>query len=103
MHSIWKQLPLSTGVAPAISSERPVRVTRIDHSEIVLEHPRIVGDSLIGDVGNPPERMALLLRDVQRVDERSESVNKVRTGANVVVGVAVYFLVMSVALLSGWR
>jgi hypothetical protein len=54
-----------------LSTERPVRVTRLDGTVIMLADPRVVGDSLIGNVGNPPERTALLLRDVRRLEERS--------------------------------
>lgn len=91
----WKQRPLTAGVAPAISTERPVRITRSDRSEMVLEHPRLEGDSLIGDVGNPPQRVAVALRDVQRIDERSVSL--ARTGGLVVGAGAVLYSVLVVA------
>ena len=91
----WKQRPLTAGVTPAFSTERPVRITRSDRSEIVLEHPRIEGDSLIGDVGNPPQRVAVALRDVQRIEDRSVSL--ARTGGLVVGAGAVLFSVLIVA------
>jgi hypothetical protein len=87
--STWKQRPLATNGALVISPEGPIRVTRRDGSVIVLQRPRVVGDSLTGDVGLPPERMALLLRDVQRIDERSQGVDKAGTAANVAKGSAV--------------
>ena len=92
----WKQRPLTAGVTPAFSTERPVRITLSDRREIVLEHPRIEGDSLIGDVGNPPQRVAVALRDVQRIDERSVSL--ARTGGLVVGTGAVLFTVLFAVL-----
>ena len=92
----WKQRPLTAGVTPAFSTERPVRITLSDRSEIVLERPRIEGDSLIGDVGNPPQRVAVALRDVQRIDERSVSL--ARTGGLVVGTGAVLFTVLFAVL-----
>lgn len=87
--STWKQRPLATSGALVISPEGPIRVTRRDGSVIVLQRPHVVGDSLAGEVGVPPERMAILLRDVQRMDERSQGVDKVGTATNVAKGSAV--------------
>ena len=72
----WRTVPSSTGVAPVLSTERPVRVSLSDGTVIVLESPRIAGDSLIGNLGNPPERLAVAMADVEGLAERNVSVGR---------------------------
>jgi len=93
----WRQRPLTAGAPPTLSTEHPVRVTRTDQRVIVLEHPRVSGDSLVGDVGSP--RYAIVLTDIQRLEERQTSVLKM--GAQVVgIGFAVVFVAaLALALL----
>lgn len=101
--SSWTQQPLTAGVAPVVSTERPVRVTRANGSMMVLTHPYLAGDSLVGEVGDPPQRAALPLRDIQRVEERRGSAGRtagvVGAGAGVVVIVTVVVLVATVWLI----
>jgi len=49
----------------------PVRVTRTDHSVLVLDGAQVVGDSLVGSAA--AARVAVALRDIERVDERKPS------------------------------
>lgn len=81
----WKRNPMAAGSPPALSGERPVRVSRTDGSVVVLEQPRIMGDSLVGDLGSPPQRYAVAWRDIQQVDERGVSVART-SGAVLGVG-----------------
>ena len=84
----WRQRPLTAGTPPTLSTEHPVRITRTDQSVIVLEHPRMSGDSLVGDLGS--QRFAIVLTDIQRLEERQTSVLK--TGAKI-AGISAVFLV----------
>ena len=93
----WRQRPLTAGAPPTLSTEHPVRITRTDQSVIVLEHPRMSGDSLVGDVGS--QRFAIVLTDIQRLEERQTSLLK--TGAKVAgIGVVVASAVVIVATLA---
>lgn len=53
-----------------------VRVQRHDHSWIVLRGPRMAGDSIVGMAGSPPERTAIAVADVERLDARGVSATK---------------------------
>ena len=101
--SSWHRRDISAGVAPVISSDRPVRVTLVGGSVIVLLNPRVAGDSLIGEVGNQPQRMALALRDVSRIEDRRTSV--ARTGAltaGVTAGVTVVLVALATVVFLGY-
>ena len=68
-----KWVPLEPPVARAITEKDPgtVRVTLADSSQVVLKEPRISGDSLIAfEDGKEPQTVALLLEDLQRVEEK---------------------------------
>jgi hypothetical protein len=68
-----KWVPLEPPVAQAITEEEPgtVRVTLADNSRVVLKEPHISGDSLIAfEEGKEPQTVALLLEDLQRVEEK---------------------------------
>ena len=92
----WRERPLTAGASPTLTTEHPVRITRTDQSVIVLEHPRMSGDSLVGDIGS--QRFAIALTDIQRLEVWQTSVLK--TGA-IVAGVrtAVYIAVLMVGVL----
>lgn len=53
-----------------------VRVQRHDHSWVVLRAPRMEGDSIVGLAGSPPERTAVAVADVERIDARGVSAAK---------------------------
>ena len=97
----WRTVPSSTGVAPVLSTERPVRVSLSDGTVIVLESPRIAGDSLIGNLGNPPERLAVAMADVTALDERKVSVG--RSAAAVGVGVGALTVLFGILILAVLR
>ena len=91
----WR--PLEPPIAQAITEEEPgtVRVTLTDNSRIVLEEPRISGDSLIalGDT------VGVALNDVQQVEGRRSDVFGtvlLASGAFVLAAVAI---VVTVCLL----
>jgi len=83
----WHRTPLRPDTAPVIDDRKPVRVKPRNGSAEVLWHPRVVGDSLIGEVGYPPMRSAHAIRDLERMDELGFS--HVRTGVAVLVGISV--------------
>ncbi|HEX9937445.1 MAG TPA: hypothetical protein VGB15_09985 [Longimicrobium sp.] len=56
-------------LTPATPLNGDARVTRTDHSVIVLRTPSIVGDSVAGNVGIA-ERVAIPLSDVRTVKTR---------------------------------
>ena len=68
-----KWVPLEPPVAQAIAEQQPstVRVTLADSSQVVLKEPHISGDSLVAfEDGKDAQAVALLLEDLQRVEER---------------------------------
>ena len=80
--SSWHMRAAPTA-ADTASFAHPIRVTRSDQSVLVLDHARVNGDSLVGE--SDGGRVAIALRDVQRIDERR--VSAPRTTA-LVVGTA---------------
>jgi hypothetical protein len=96
-----------TSPAPDVIAAQPgrtMRVIRRDHSTLVLANPQVVGDSLVGTAGNPPQRVAVATADVQRIDTRS--MNAWKTGGLVMgtllVVSAVAVAAAVAALLGGW-
>jgi hypothetical protein len=63
-----------------------VRVTRRDHGQLVLVGARVMGDSIVGQAGTPPQRTAVAMADVERIDTRATSAGRT---AGLVLGVAV--------------
>ena len=97
----WYPMRMETGIAPVVDANQPVRATRINQTWVVLWHPHVVGDSLIGDVGNPPLRTAVALRDLQHLEvlaRRAPRAGEVAAGIG--VGAAVVLLVGLTALMS---
>jgi hypothetical protein len=90
----WHPTRVAPEIAPVIDASRPVRATPQNGRPVVLWHPRVVGDSLIGEVGHPPLRTAIALRDLRRLDEFRYS--RVRTGVAVVTGLGVGFVLFAV-------
>jgi len=69
-----------------------VRLQRHDHSWLVLRGPRVEGDSIVGMAGSPPERTAVAVANVERIDARGMSATK--TGG---LAVATVLLLIAVA------
>jgi CubicO group peptidase (beta-lactamase class C family) len=97
-----------TAPAPQVvtaNANGTVRVTRHDQSVLVLRHPQVVGDSIVGDAGNPPRRAAIAMADVDRIDARKVSAAK--TGGLslgvIVVGTILLIGAATAAVLSGWN
>lgn len=90
----WHPTHLGPENAPVVDLTSPVRATRNTGSSVVLWRPRIVGDSLIGQVGNPPLRTALALHELRRVEDLRYS--RVRTGVAVVMGLSVGLVLFAV-------
>ena len=68
--STWSRRDVAPGAPVVVSDRRAVRVTRADGSVLVMTHSVIVNDSLVGVAGEPPRRVAVAVRDVERLDER---------------------------------
>lgn len=68
--SSWQGKTFDPGVAPTISGADPVRATRYDGTVVVLHRVHLTADSLFGDFGNPPRRLAISLSDIRRLEER---------------------------------
>lgn len=97
--STWHRIPVEPGVVPTIGNGHPVRAVRTDSTFAVLYHPLIVGDSLIGEVGYPPLRTAIALRDIATLHALGFS--PARTGVAAAAGVGVVAVVLG-ALLAGF-
>ena len=75
-----------------------VRITRTDHSVLLLDRAQVVGDSLVGAAGGA--RVAVALRDIERVEERRPS--PIRTTGlvlGIVAGTLAVLIVVAVATL----
>jgi hypothetical protein len=97
-----------TAPAPQVvtaNANGTVRVTRRDQSVLVLHHPQIVGDSIIGDAGDPGRRAAVAMADVARIDARK--VSAARTGGLslgvIVLGSIILIGAATAAVLGGWN
>jgi len=102
----WRTQP---GPAPEaigrLNGTGTVRVTRRDLSVLVISNPTVVGDSTVGSIGNPPQRAAVAVADVQRIDARRVSAAK--TGGlavgTVVLVSALVIAAAVVAVLTSWN
>jgi hypothetical protein len=98
----WQPSPIERVSPATLANAKAVRVTRLDGSTLEIAGPQLAGDSLVGSVGSPPQRAAVALRDVQRLEERR--VDAGRTGgltAAILLGaLAVVGIIAAVALAS---
>lgn len=97
-----------TAPAPEVVSahaDDAVRLRRHDGSVVVLTHPQVAGDSIVGELGDPPRRVAVATADVERVDVRG--LNAARTGGLTLgifaVVVAVAAAATLAAVLTDWH
>lgn len=103
----WRTQP---GPAPEaigrLNGSGTVRVTRRDMSVLVMSAPMVVGDSIVGIASSePPQRAAVAIADVQRIDAKRVSATK--TGG-LAVGTVLIVSVVAVAaalaaLLGSWN
>jgi hypothetical protein len=97
-----------TAPAPEVVSAQgsgTIRVTRHDQSTIVLWHPQVVGDSIVGQAGSPPRHVAVATADVERIDVRRVSASRtggLTVGVLLVVGI-VTVAAATVAVLTAWN
>jgi hypothetical protein len=54
----------------AANTGRTVHVLTRDRGTLELRNVQVLGDSIVGDAGNPPERVAIATADVQVVSVR---------------------------------
>ena len=103
--STWRPQTAPAPQAIQANASGTVRVTRKDQSMLVLRHPSVVGDSIVGDAGDPPRRTSVALADVERVDARK--VSATRTGGLglgvIVVTLAVATVAALAAVLGSWN
>ena len=92
-------------VVEQMNGRGTVRVFRRDQSVMVLSQPQVVGDSIVGTTGDPPQRAAVAVADVQRIDTRRVSATK--TGGlavgTIVLVTAVAIAAAVAALLGDWN
>lgn len=101
----WRPQTAPAPEVVAAHGEGAVRIVRHDQSVLVLRHPQVVGDSIVGEAGDPPRRVSVATADVQRVEVRK--VSAARTGG-LSVGVLILVTVVAVAaataaVLGGWQ
>jgi len=104
-HSWRPQTTPAPQVVEQMNGRGTVRILRRDQSVMVLSEPRVEGDSIVGTVGTPPQRAAVAVADVQRIDTRR--VSATRTGG-LAVGTIVLVSVVAIAaavaaLLGDWN
>ena len=80
----------------AKGEEGPVRIVRRDGSSIVLVAPIVADDSLVGSAQvEPPQRVAIAVADIQRVDKAKFSFDKtmdgVQTSTTIALGIIFSF------------
>ena len=97
-----------TAPAPEVVSAQgsgTVRVIRHDQSTIVMRHPQVVGDSIVGEAGSPPRHVAVATADVERIDVRRVSASRtggLTVGVLLVVGI-VTVAAATLAVLTAWN
>ena len=85
--SHWQAQAGPPGVVVNRSSATQFRVTRSDGTRVIVERPRILGDSLIGSLEptapwpGKPARIAISLSDIQSIAQKEADVT-----ASVVLG-----------------
>jgi hypothetical protein len=102
----WQKPRTTANGTPILSTEHPVRVTLASGAVIVMANPRLVGDSLVGDVGTPASRMAVGMNEVKQLQERGVSGTKTGIGCGAAAGIAalvVAALMGIVAMLSDFQ
>lgn len=99
-HSWNAQTSPAPDVVAARNGRGTLRVTRRDQSVIVLTNAQVVGDSIVGTAGSPPQRAAVAVSDVERVDTRS--VNAWKTGGLVVGTLLVVSVVATAAAIASF-
>ncbi|MEO6526264.1 MAG: hypothetical protein ABIP93_06540 [Gemmatimonadaceae bacterium] len=93
----WHQRELPTSSTnTAVAGGRLVRVTLSNGMEVMLSSSRVIGDSLVGDAGSPPRRLALATSEIRSVEERGGS-GKRSALLGVGIGIGVGALVAVVA------
>ncbi|HEX8906250.1 MAG TPA: hypothetical protein VF771_15480 [Longimicrobiaceae bacterium] len=101
----WRPQTAPAPEVVAAHGNGSVRVLRRDMSTIELRNPQVLGDSIVGEAGDPPRRAAIAIADVQRIDVRR--VSATRTGgltlAVLVVASAVAVVAVLAAVLGGWE
>lgn len=93
----FRPVALTPGATPTIDPRHPVRATLASGARMVLYNPGILADSLVGNVGAPPVRTAVALRDIQGLETLRTS--PTRTAAAVAGTVAAGYLVLLSAVL----
>ena len=68
----------------AAQTGRTVRVVTRDRGTVELQNVQVIGDSIVGDAGNPPQRIALATSDVQVVTVRRSNHSTANTA--IIVG-----------------
>jgi hypothetical protein len=64
----WQTPPASGPEALSLPKRASIRVTRTDGRMLVLKHARVVGDSLFGEAGDPPQGVAMAMGEIRRVE-----------------------------------
>jgi len=103
----WRTQP---GPAPEaigrLNGSGTVRLTRRDMSVMVMSAPLVVGDSIVGiSSSEPPQRVAVAIADVQRIDAKRVSATKtggLAIGTVLIVSVVAVAAAL-VAVLASWE
>jgi hypothetical protein len=72
-----------------------VRVVRKSAASVILHRVEVIGDSVVGDAGDPPQRTAIALSDVQMVTVRQTDNSVANTGIKAVAVVLVALLAVT--------
>lgn len=92
----WQPRALPTGDSEArATSARPARVSLITGTTLKLSGVRASGDSLVGQSGAPPLRIAVHRTEVRSVDERRLHLGRTAAAAVGLIAVAFGGLVAS--------
>lgn len=93
----FRPVTLEPGATPAIDPRYPVRATLASGARVVLYNPGILADSLVGNVGAPPVRTAVAVRDIQGLETLRTSPARsaaAGAGASAAVGGIIIFALM---------
>lgn len=95
----WQRVPRAQDGALALSTAGPVRLTLTDGTVVVLERPRIQGDSLVGERSGSHARVAVALRDLERAEDRRVDGRKLLAGAGATAKVGLILGLLVIALM----
>jgi hypothetical protein len=91
----WHAAPGPVPDAVMANAGGTVRVLRKNDVSVVLHNVQMVGDSIVGETGDPPQRMAIALADAQTITVAHTDTSLAKTGIQAVGAVVLASLALA--------